>query len=70
MSLCYFGVGGLDVNFLFLGCYRRPPRRKSAHISRELYALPGNTICADCGNSKPKWARYDVHSLYAVASRP
>jgi hypothetical protein len=29
------------------------------NVTKELYAVAGNEVCADCGNIKPKWARYD-----------
>ena len=40
-------------------CRRRKTKSK-VNVTKELYAVAGNEACADCGNTKPKWARYDV----------
>ena len=38
--------------------YRPAAKMLSTSVIKELYSIPGNDACADCGTSKPKWARY------------
>lgn len=47
----------------------RPVRTKSkskANITKGLYAVEGNDVCADCGNSKPKWASINLGVLVCI----
>lgn len=38
-------------------CLPPPQQTQKVNVSKDLYVVPGNDICADCGNAKPKWAR-------------
>ncbi|CAI8039126.1 Arf-GAP with coiled-coil, ANK repeat and PH domain-containing protein 3, partial [Geodia barretti] len=46
-----------------------PVRRKTkskVNVTKELYAVAGNEACADCGNTKPKWASINLGVLVCI----
>ena len=56
--VCLYRYDGTCVSckVLHVSCSRKKSKSK-ANVTKELYTVPGNEVCADCGNSKPKWAR-------------
>jgi len=50
------------------GATAPPPSKPKSrvNISKELYSIPGNDVCADCGNSRPKWASINLSVLICI----
>ena len=42
-------------------------RLNSIDALKELYAIEGNDVCADCGADKPKWTWYSVCVCVSVS---